>query len=90
MAKVSLRQMTVQDIRNLEQTLSYAHYNSRAYLSFKGVPYRGCNKFTLPGTTYEQSRTYLFNNLIALKALLNELDLGERTETTNVNYDEVA
>ena len=40
MAKVSLRQTTVQDIKNLEQTLSYAHYNSRAYLSFKGVPYR--------------------------------------------------
>lgn len=81
------RIMTIGDVRSLERTLNFAHYNCKANLAHRGIPFRGCTAFPVPSTDLAQSRTYMFNNLIDLKNLLNQLDLGEKQITNSADND---
>lgn len=81
MAKTTTtRQIMLSDITNLTFMLNKAEYNCKATLNHKGKPFRGDENFKAPKATYEQTRRYTINNLIDLKELLNQLDLGEKQE----------
>lgn len=81
------RIITIGDVRNLERTLNMTHYNCKANLKHRNIPFKGCTNFPEPTVDLAQSRAYMFNNLIDLKKLLNELDLGEKVDTSTTDYD---
>lgn len=76
------------DITALTNMLNKAEFNCKAVLKHKGRAFRNHKDFQLPNATFEESRQYTLNNLIDIKNLLNELDLGTKDETSKV-IDEV-
>lgn len=81
------RIMTIGDVRSIERMLNMTHYNCKANLKHRNIPFKGCTNFPQPAVDLAQSRAYMFNNLINLKNLLNELDLGERIDTSTTDND---
>lgn len=88
MPKSTTRAIMMSDITTLTNMLNKAEYNCKAVLKHKNRAFRNHKDFKLPDATFEQSRQYTLNNLIDLKNMLNELDLGTKDETSKV-ADEV-
>ena len=80
MAKTVTRNLMLSDISKLVPLLNKAEYNSKVALKQLNRTFRDHKAFTLPEVTPEDTRRYLFNNLIDLKNLLNQLDLGDKQE----------
>lgn len=83
----STRQIMFSDLSNLISPLNFAEYNCKACLKHKGRTFRNHKDFTLPkDTTFEQSRQYALNNLIDIRNILVQLDLGVK-ETSSAPED---
>ena len=82
MAKTVTRNLMLSDISKLMPLLNTAEYNSKVALKQLNRTFRNHKAFTLPEVAPEDTRRYLFNNLIDLKELLNQLDLGTKQEET--------
>lgn len=88
MSKSTTRVLMLSDITNLSNLLNRAEYNCKAVLKHKGRAFRNHREFQLPDISFEESRQYVLNNLIDLKDLLNEIDLGTKDESNKIT-DEV-
>ena len=82
MVKTVIRNLMLSDINKLIPLLNTAEYNSKVALKQLNRTFRNHKAFTLPEITPEETKRYLYNNLIALKELLNQLDLGTKQEET--------
>lgn len=80
---VSTRQIMFSDLSNLIGILNFAEYNCKACLKHKSRTFKNQSKFKLPkDTTFEQSKQYTLNNLIDIRDILIQLDLGEKSQST--------
>lgn len=83
----STRQIMFSDLSALAPLLNFAEYNCKACLKHKGRTFKNQSKFTLPkDTTFEQSKQYALNNLIDIRDILIQLDLGIK-ETSSAPED---
>ena len=80
MAKTITRNLMLSDISKLIPLLNTAEYNSKVALKQLNRTFRNHKAFTLPEVAPEDTRRYLFNNLIDLKNILNQLDIGDKQE----------
>ena len=79
---VSTRTLRLSDISTLIPLLNRTEYNSKVALKQLNRTFRNHKSFELPDATPEETKRYLYNNLIDLKNLLNSLELGEKQEET--------
>ena len=82
MSKATTRTLMLSDISKFIPLLNTAEYNAKVALKQLNRTFRNHRAFTLPEITPEETKRYLYNNLIDLKELLNQLDLGTKQEET--------
>ena len=82
MSKATTRTLMLSDISKFIPLLNTAEYNAKVALKQLNRTFRNHRAFTLPEITPEENKRYVYKNLIDLKKLLNQLDLGTKQEET--------
>lgn len=81
------RKLMLSDIQSLVSMLNKAEYNCKVALSMKDRGFRNCDNFKAPKVTEAKNRQYVINNLIELKNMLNEINLGNIIETQEEDFE---